>query len=494
MPQKIAIYARYSTENQNDRSIEDQFDVCKDYITKNSINGRVQFFSDRAISGSRRENRPDLEKMMRLVEDGKISVIVSESMSRLSRDMADMSNIHKMAHYKNVDISTAHEGLLNKMIIGITGTMNSMQIDQTKAQVCRGQGGNIKAGKIACGLAYGYSVRYLNDKGEPEGGLRDIKKAEADVIRRIYNEFINGSSVAAIRRKLNEDGIPAPRGGLWNTVTISGHNGRGGTGILQNPIYKGLLIWNRNPDRKHPMTGARQSIQNDPSKWVQKYEQSFQIIDTETWEKAQDMFAKRRRKNKAGKSYDHFPINFYCGHCSKPLLRHDAKNFICSQAKHYGICSKAKKISRVRLKTEIATILTETHRTIFADWIIDLKEITKTTEKTRKNFKNDIDRKQKRINAKVDSMMIALQNSPTVQNRIIEADDEIRKLTAEHDALPVFPDSNTFKYRPFSAFIKTSTPEAMLEIIDSATVSFDGEQLLITDIKPNWSELTQIIA
>lgn len=394
MTQIIAIYARYSTDNQNDRSIEDQFDVCKDYMIKNSIKGQVQAFSDRAISGSRMENRPELKKMMKLVEDGKISVIISESMSRLSRDIGDLSYIHKISQYKNVTITTAQEGILNKMLIGLTGTMSSMLIDQIIAHIRRGQAGNIKLGKSAGSLPYGYSVRQRNDQGKLEAGLREINAVEANIVRRIYNEFANGTSIWAIRNKLNEEGVPAPRGGKWNTVTLSGHNGRG-NGILQNTIYKGLLIWNRVPANKHPITGVRHIVINKQSEWVSKYDQSYQIVDTKTWEKVHDMLAKRWRRNKSKKPFNHFPVDFSCGHCGKPMIRNDVRRFVCYQAKRFGTCSESKKVSHNRLKIAVMDILTETSKAVFNTWIVDLKQMKKVAEKKHVKLRNKISRKQK---------------------------------------------------------------------------------------------------
>ncbi len=100
----------------------------------------------------------------------------------------------------------------------------------------------------------------------------------------------------------------------------------------------------------------------------------------------------------------------------------------------------------------------------------------------------------KSINDTADRMFDGYENSPAIMNRFMQAEDELKRLKTEREALPVLPDPTTLKRPPFSHFIKTSTPEAMLEIIDSATVKFDKKELVITNIKPDWRELVELMA
>ncbi len=139
-------------------------------------------------------------------------------------------------------------------------------------------------------------------------------------------------------------------------------------------------------------------------------------------------------------------------------------------------------------------ILTETSKAVFNTWIVDLKQMKKVAEKKHLKLRNKISRKQKNLDNTVENMIFGYQASPTIMNRVFQAENEIKKLETERDAIPLFPDPKTIKRSPFSHFIKTSTPEAILEVIDSATVSFDDKQLHITDIKPNWDELKNIMA
>src|SRR5690348_4429127 len=92
-------------------------------------------------------------------------------------------------------------------------------------------------------------------------GGRTINEAEADIVRRIFSEFAAGKSPRRIAFDLNRGLFAGPRGGEWDASTING-NAAGGTGILNNELYIGRLVWNRLRYVKDPATGRRISRPN----------------------------------------------------------------------------------------------------------------------------------------------------------------------------------------------------------------------------------------
>ena len=92
----------------------------------------------------------------------------------------------------------------------------------------------------------------------------EIEEVQADIIRHIFREYglENKSPKAIAAAQLNEKNIPYPSGKSWGQSTI---NGKRGTGILNNELYIGHLIWNRQRFIKEPATGKRVTRLNDPS-------------------------------------------------------------------------------------------------------------------------------------------------------------------------------------------------------------------------------------
>ena len=91
--------------------------------------------------------------------------------------------------------------------------------------------------------------------------------SEAEVVRRIFRDFAAGVGPRTIARALNEEGIAGPNGKPWGDTTIRGHVKRG-TGLVNNELYIGRLVWNRLRYVKDPSTGKRVSRLNPESAWI----------------------------------------------------------------------------------------------------------------------------------------------------------------------------------------------------------------------------------
>jgi hypothetical protein len=109
----------------------------------------------------------------------------------------------------------------------------------------RGIRGRVEVGKSGGGLCYGYQVRRVISPGEPAAtGDREIVQVQAEVIRRIFRDYAAGVSPMALAKRVNAEHVPGPGGAGWNPSTIHGNPSRG-TGVLNNELYIGRLVWNR---------------------------------------------------------------------------------------------------------------------------------------------------------------------------------------------------------------------------------------------------------
>jgi site-specific DNA recombinase len=183
-----------------------------------------------------------------------------------------------------VPIVTLAEGEISELHVGLKGTMNALFLKDLAMKTHRGLRGRIEKGKAGGGLCYGYRVvKKLDVSGEPIRGDREIVPEEADIVCRIFREFASGKSPKAIAVELNKEGIPGPLGRAWGDTSIRGHVSRG-TGVLNNELYAGVLVWNRQCFVKDPTTGKRVSRKNPEGLWIRTEVPHLRIVDDELWQ------------------------------------------------------------------------------------------------------------------------------------------------------------------------------------------------------------------
>jgi Resolvase, N terminal domain len=120
---KVALYARYSTDNQRDASIADQFRVCRAHAEKQGWQ-IVEEYSDHAISGASLL-RAGMQALIADALRGRFGLVLSEAMDRLSRDQEDIAGLYKRMAYADVKIVTLSEGEVTHLHVGLKGTMNA---------------------------------------------------------------------------------------------------------------------------------------------------------------------------------------------------------------------------------------------------------------------------------------------------------------------------------------------------------------------------------
>jgi len=260
---RVVLYARYSSDNQRDASIEDQLRACRDYADAQGWT-IIDSYSDRAISGASLI-RPGIQELITDANSGRFQILLTEAMDRLSRDQEDIAGLFKRMSFAGVKIVTLSEGEINHLHIGLTGTMNALYLKELANKTRRGLRGRVELGKSGGGMCYGYDVVKQRDiHGEAICGERSINDDQAQIVRRIFRDYADGKSPKFIALSLNAEGHRGPLSGAWSPSTINGNRERG-TGILNNELYIGRLVWNRLRYIKDPSTGKRVSRLNPES-------------------------------------------------------------------------------------------------------------------------------------------------------------------------------------------------------------------------------------
>jgi DNA invertase Pin-like site-specific DNA recombinase len=348
---KVAIYARFSDDElQNDNSIEDQIRTCK---ARAEAEGWqiVQVYTDHGISGASMLLRPGIQMLMSHAQLAQFDLVLTEGLDRLSRDQEDIAGIYKRIKFAGLEIySLSDGGLISEMHIGLKGTMNAVFLKDLAVKTRRGLSGRIEKGKSGGGISYGYKVvKKFDADGMQVRGDREIIEAEAEIVQRIFKEYVSGISPKKIAFQLNKEQIPCPSGKSWGASTIYGNRKRG-TGILNNELYIGKLVWNRLTYVKNPDTGKRVSRLNPQDEWQIVDVPHLRIVGQDLWNKVKErqvaldkkhsFQAKQRPKNL-------FSFLLKCGCCGNGLSIVSSKRYGCSTARNKGTC-----INRLTIKQE----------------------------------------------------------------------------------------------------------------------------------------------
>ncbi|WP_218036723.1 recombinase family protein [Sphingobium sp. EM0848] len=153
----VAFYARYSSDLQSARSLDDQFVVCHQMAQREGWDV-VCRYQDEAVSGASIHGRAGMQSLLRDAKSGRFDIICAEALDRISRDQEDMAHIHKLLRFLGIALHTVAEGPIDDLHIGFKGTMNALFLRDLAAKTRRGQQGRVEKGRSGGGLAYGYDV------------------------------------------------------------------------------------------------------------------------------------------------------------------------------------------------------------------------------------------------------------------------------------------------------------------------------------------------
>lgn len=293
---------------------------------------------------------PGIQSLLSAALNGEFDILLTEALDRLSRDQEDIAGIYKRMEFAGIKIITLSEGEISSLHIGLKGTMNSMFLKDLADKTRRGLRGRVEKGKSGGGLAYGYKVaRKFNAAGEAVRGEREIDEDQAKIVRRIFKEYAyENKSPKAIAASLNKEGIPCPSGKTWAQSTING-NRRRGTGILNNDLYIGELVWNRQRFIKNPETGRRVPRFNPESEWIRKELPELRIVPQELWDaaKARQKALDKKSGPLGAKKRPQYLLSglLVCGQCSGGYSKINTDRYGCSTSRNKGTCVCSNKIT-----------------------------------------------------------------------------------------------------------------------------------------------------
>lgn len=350
---KVAAYARISREDGDgeSNSITVQKKMVEDYVSEHPEMTLVDVYCDDGYTGTN-FNRPEFQRMISDIEEGKIDTVIVKDLSRFGRSYIDAGRyLERIFPEKRIRFIAINDGIDNltqayDISMPIKNLINETYARDISNKVQSAFKTKQKHGEFTGAFA---SYGYMKDARDNNKLLVDPEAAE--VVIRIFNMYLDGYGKIRIAKILNEEGIPCPSEykrqlGLnyknchklettkyWTYSTI--HK------MLKNEMYIGNMVQNRHYRSMH---GKAQTLPE--SEWIIVENTHEPIIEKEVWDSVQEQL-KATTKNldlKTKADVNIFAGKIKCGDCGRSMSKTSWKSkdgkktyFTCGTYKRYGI-------------------------------------------------------------------------------------------------------------------------------------------------------------
>jgi site-specific DNA recombinase len=378
----VAIYARYSTDRQDARSIDDQMRRCR-VLAKARSYQIVEEFGDAAVSGTHTD-RTSLQRLIGEARRGAFRAVLVDDLSRLSRDLGDFwrltfSEFASMG-VRVIDVTTgmASDDQGARMAFGAMALISDGFIQMIRTETHRGLEGRALAGFATGGKTYGFGSEVEPNPPQPDHPrkVRIIVAAEAAVVVRIFELHAGGMAVKKIAAQLNQDGVPAPhdngrgnkKGRGWGHTTI--------LSMLRNEQYIGKWVWNKENWVQVAGTNRYRRVPRPVAQHVVREVPELRIVPPALWDRVHERLRTRahegRRRTGNGKHGTSLLSGLLrCGSCGGAFVVVSRRykgtdpaghaNFGCSVSRSRGgaICANTRTISQKKVTAAVIHALRE---------------------------------------------------------------------------------------------------------------------------------------
>jgi hypothetical protein len=371
--------------------------------------------------------------MLQDARRGAFDVVIVEAVDRLARKLSDIASVHDELQFHRATLHAVNVGAITTMHVGMLGTMAQIFLGDLREKTKRGQLGRVLQGKSAAGKAFGYDVVEGNERGG-----RAINTPEAAIVTRIFTMFAQGVSPRTIARRLNEEGVPGPEGRLWQDTTIRGQKERG-TGLLNNELYIGEMVWNRCSYVKDPRTGKRVARPNLVSQWERMQVPDLRIVSDELWQavksrQEQTTFAMERDESGQAMNRAHrrrFLLSglLTCGCCGGGYTIMAKDRYGCSGHRSKGLCVNDRTISRQEIEGRILKAIKQNLLTpeLVAEFTRAYSEEVNRLVQEAGAEEAEVGARMAGVQRKIDGMMRAIEDGlyqPSMKARLAKLEAE----------------------------------------------------------------------
>ena len=323
----VAAYARVSTDkDEQEDSFARQVEYYTGFIKGNNTWNFVGIYADPGITGTKADARPDFMRMINDCREGKIDRILVKSLSRFARNTIDALMYIRELREKNIGITFESENIDTltpggEVLLTILAAMAEQESRTISKNVKWSYQKKFESGIVSLntGLLWGYNKVGVDEDG---GGIYEINEEEAEIVRRIYREYIGGLTPRQIAANLERDEIKTKLGKTkWRYSVIQS--------ILTNEKYTGNAILGKT--FKMDVTSAKRC--KNEGQAPQYYVESTHpaIIDMETFERVQNEMKYRSSGDEDTVGQQKYSSRYafsgmlVCGKCGSRYRRHSRK-------------------------------------------------------------------------------------------------------------------------------------------------------------------------
>lgn len=323
---RVAAYCRVSSDSADQlHSYAAQIERYTKLIQQTEGWQLVDIYADEGLTGTRLDKREDFQRMMRDCRKGKIDKILVKSIARFSRNTKDclvslreLTALGVTIRFEKENIDTGE--LSSELMVTISGSLaqeESVSISQNQRWSYQKR---MKAGEfVTCKAPFGYELE--------DGKRLVIIEKEAEIIRWIFDSYLNGMSVYTIADELTMMGIPTTDNNpewRYSTVNYILHNEK----YIGDSLLQKTTVTDAFPSKKVPNKGQRAKYYISNSHPA--------IVSEETYQAAQALL--ERRKPYEYEGFNAYPLTrkIACGSCGTTFKRRQSKSgYICwACAKH----------------------------------------------------------------------------------------------------------------------------------------------------------------
>ena len=369
-PKRVAAYCRVSTDREEqEHSFETQKAMYTEMIMMKPTWQMAGIYADEGITGTVAKKRPGFMKMIEDCRNGKIDMIVTKSVSRFSRNNLDCLMYVRELKQLGIPIIFEKEGIntiqvSSELLLTLFGALSQAESESISMNVKLGIRQSLKNGNVRFSYKTFLGYRKGAD-GQPE-----IVPEQADIVRRIYNDFLAGATYLEIAKRLTEENVPTMGGGnRWFSERIKS--------ILKNEKYKGDALLQKTYITDPISKRVKKNNGELPMYYVENSHPA--IIERRIFDRVQEEIARRAGKKKVkqtctktelGRYSGKYALTelLYCGECGTPYRRctwsRDGKKKIvwrCVSRLDYGKkhCKNSPSVEESRLHNAIAAAITK---------------------------------------------------------------------------------------------------------------------------------------